>query len=184
MSTSRAGSGSRTRSLVSMITGAGAPVIATDTSLIAVRTALVWVFTYYGAGKLFGAFHGPGLHRTAVYFASTAHLRPGEFFAVLGGVVEFGGALALAFGLGSRLAGLALLGDQTMAMITVTWRNGINSLSDHPGYEFNLTLCALALVIVVWGAGRLSLDAMIDRRLGGETTPSRPPSGNEYGHAT
>lgn len=138
---------------------------AGDLALIVVRMVLAWIFTYYGAGKLFGWFHGPGLHRTAVYFAHTAHLHPGTFFALLGGVIEFAGALGVALGLGTRLAGLVLAGDQVMAIITVTGVNGINSLSDHPGYEFNLTLCALSLVLVVFGAGRLSLDAVTQRRV-------------------
>jgi putative oxidoreductase len=136
-----------------------------DLALAAVRVALAWIFTYYGAGKLFGWFNGPGLHRTALYFAGTAHLHPGMFFAVLGGVIEFGGALSMALGLCTRLAGLALVGDQVMAMITVTWVNGINSLTNHPGYEFNMTLCVLALVVVVFGAGRLSADAVAQRYL-------------------
>jgi putative oxidoreductase len=137
----------------------------TDVAAVAVRVALVWIFIYYGAGKLFGAFNGPGIHRTALFMSDTAHLHPGGFFAVLGGVIEFGGALALAFGLVSRLAGLALLGDQVMAMITVTWTHGINSLTATPGYEFNLALAAMALVIVSIGAGRLSMDAVIGRHL-------------------
>jgi putative oxidoreductase len=139
--------------------------LATDVALTAIRIVLAWIFLYYGAGKLFGAFNGPGLHRTAVYFANTAHLHPGEFFAVVGGVIEFGGALALALGLGSRLAGMALFGDQVMAMITVTWANGINSLTNNAGYEFNMALAVLALAVVVFGAGRLSIDAVIERRL-------------------
>jgi len=98
----------------------------TDELLIVVRIVLAWIFLYYGAGKLFGAFNGPGLHATALFFSNTAHLHPGGFFAVLGGVIEFGGAVALIFGLGARLAGLALVGDMIMAMITVTWTNGIN----------------------------------------------------------
>ncbi len=59
-----------------------------------------------------------------------------------------------------------------MAMITVSWVNGINSLSATPGYEFNLALAAMALVIVGLGAGRLSLDAahrappLVDRPIG------------------
>ena len=136
-----------------------------DIALVGARVVLAWIFTYYGAGKLFAWFHGPGLHRTAVYFAATAHLRPGMFFAVLGGVIEFGAAWCVALGLFTRLASLALVGDQILAMITVTWANGINSLSNTPGYEFNLTLVALALVMVVFGAGRLSGDALWARRL-------------------
>ena len=76
----------------------GAPA---DFALLAARIALAWIFIYYGAGKLFGWFNGPGIHRTALYFSQTAHLHPGGFFAVLGGVIELGGGIALALGLGS-----------------------------------------------------------------------------------
>jgi len=155
----------RATSWATRIVGGSPSRLGTDVALVAVRVALVWIFTYYGAGKLFGAFHGPGLHRTALYFADTAHLHPGAFFAAAAGVIELGGALLLALGLAARLAGLALLVDQVMAMITVTWVNGINSLSATPGYEFNVTLCVLAVVVLTLGAGRLSVDHLIERRL-------------------
>jgi putative oxidoreductase len=153
------------RSLVGLLFRTEPSVPGTDIAVVPVRIALVWIFVYYGAGKLFGAFNGPGIHQTALFFSNTAHLRPGGFFAVLGGIIEFGGAVALAVGLVSRLAALALFGDQVMAMITVSWAHGINSLSATPGYEFNLALAAMALVIVGLGAGRLSLDAVIARHL-------------------
>ena len=154
----------RGRSLVSMIFTTRPSSRASDLALAAVRIALAWIFIYYGAGKLFGAFNGPGIHRTALFFSNTAHLHPGGFFAVLGGTIEFGGAIALALGVFSRLAGLALFGDQVMAMITVTWTNGINSESLTPGYEFNMALAVMALVIVFLGPGRASVDALIERR--------------------
>ena len=138
---------------------------ASDAALGAVRVGLAWIFVYYGAGKLFGAFNGPGLHNTALFFSNTAHLHPGGLFAVLGGVIEFGGAIAMALGLCSRLAGLALFGDQVMAMITVTWANGINSESLTPGYEFNVALAVMALVVILLGPGRVSLDGLIERKL-------------------
>ena len=155
----------RGRALLTMIFTTRPRARSSDLALAALRVALAWIFVYYGAGKLFGAFNGPGLHNTALFFSNTAHLHPGGFFAVLGGVIEFGGAIAMALGLGSRLAGLALFGDQVMAMITVTWVNGINSESLTPGYEFNLALAVMALVIVFLGPGRVSIDALIERRL-------------------
>jgi putative oxidoreductase len=136
-----------------------------DAALIAVRIVLAWVFIYYGAQKLFGAFSGLGLHGTSLYFAHTAHLRPGGLFAVLGGVTEFGGGIAMALGFCSRLAALALLGDQIMAMITVTWATGFGSLNRGAGYQFNLALVALTIVVVALGAGRPSLDSVIASRL-------------------
>ena len=155
------------RALLATILSSRTADLPADLALIAVRTALAWIFIYYGAGKLFGWFNGLGIHRTALYFSHTAHLHPGEFFAVLGGVVEFGGGIALALGLGARLAGIALFGDMVMAMITVTWANGINSESLTPGYELNMALGVLALVIAVFGAGRFSIDALAKRRIAG-----------------
>ena len=132
---------------------------------LAARIALAWIFIYYGAGKLFGSFNGPGLHRTALYFSNTAHLHPGGFFAVLGGVIELGAGVALALGLASRLAGIALFGDMVMAMITVTWATGINSQTAPPGYQLNLALAVLALVVAIFGSGRFSLDALLEQHV-------------------
>ena len=158
------------RSVVAAVLSPGAGVLPVDLALVAVRTALAWIFIYYGAGKLFGAFNGPGLHGTALYFSNSAHLHPGGLFAVIGGVIEFGGAIAVALGLATRLAGLALFGDMVMAMLTVTWVNGINSEKLPAGYELNMALAALAAVVVCLGAGRLSIDALVARRLAAAET--------------
>jgi putative oxidoreductase len=148
--------------------------LPTDLALLAARVGLAWIFIWYGAGKLFGAFNGPGIHQTALYFSNTAHLHPGGLFAVLGGVIEFGGGIALALGFASRLAGLALFGDMVMAMITVTWSTGIGSSPpSHPGYQLNIALAVLALVVAFLGAGRFSVDALIERQLTAAGT-SRP----------
>jgi putative oxidoreductase len=150
---------------------------AADIALAAARAALAWIFVYYGAGKLFGAFNGPGLHETSIFFANTAHLHPGGLFAVLGGVIELSGAIAMALGLAARLAGLALFGNMVIAIITVTGANGINSEQVPPGYELNVALGVLALVVALLGAGRYSVDALIERRLTGgaegRITPAR-----------
>jgi len=156
---------SKRRDLVGMVFGVRPSPLPTDLGLLAARVALAWIFIYYGAGKLFGAFNGPGIHNTALYFSNTAHLHPGGFFAVLGGLIEFGSGLAMAVGLLARLAGLALFGDMVMAMITVTWATGINSSNPPPGYQLNLALAVLALVVALLGPGRFSFDALIHRRL-------------------
>jgi putative oxidoreductase len=153
------------RTVLGAVVSTRAEPSALDWALIVARIALAWIFIYYGAGKLFGWFNGPGIHGTALYFSQTAHLHPGGLFAVLGGLIEFGGGVALAVGLFSRLAGVALFGDMVMAMITVTWATGINSRSNPPGYQLNLALGVLALVVAILGSGRFSLDALIERRV-------------------
>ncbi len=155
----------KSRDLVGMVFSVRPTSLQADLGLLAARVALSWIFIYYGAGKLFGAFNGPGIHSTALYFSNTAHLHPGGFFAVLGGLIEFGSGLAMAVGFLSRLAGLALFGDMVMAMITVTWATGINATNPPPGYQLNLALAVLALVVALLGAGRFSLDAVVHRWL-------------------
>jgi putative oxidoreductase len=150
-----------------------------DCGLLVARIVLAWIFVYYGGGKLFGWFNGPGLHGTSIYFSQSAHLHPGGFFAVLGGVIELFGGVAVGLGLFSRLAGVALFGDMVMAMITVTWATGINSHTAPPGYQLNLALAGLALVVAFLGSGRFSLDAEVERvlsgRNGGTGEPHRHP---------
>ena len=116
--------------------------------------------------------------KSATYFANTAHLHPGELFAVLGGIIEFGGGIALALGLFSRLAGVAIFGDMMIAIITVTWANGINATGGTSGYELNLALGFLALVPGVFGSGRFSIDAELERRLQkADATPAAERAG-------
>jgi len=155
----------RSRALFEALLSTRTATFPADVALIAARTALAWIFIYHGARRLFGWFNGPGLHASGQYFAHTAHLHPGELFAILGGVIEFGGGIALVFGLASRLAGAAIFGDMMMAIITVTWANGINATGTKSGYELNLALGVLALVVAIFGAGRFSVDALLERRL-------------------
>jgi putative oxidoreductase len=155
----------RARSLLAAVLSTRTAPLPADLALVAARIALAWIFIYYGAGKLFGSFNGPGLHGTALYFSNTAHLHPGGFFAVVGGVIELGSGVALTLGLASRLAGVALFGDMVMAMITVTWATGINNQTTPPGYQLNLALGVLALVVAIFGSGRFSLDALIERHV-------------------
>lgn len=150
---------------------------AVDVAFLTVRIALAWVFIYYGAAKLFGAFPGAGPHgidQTALFMSQTAHLRPGTFFAVLGGVIELGGGIAMAVGFCTRLAGLALFGDMVLAMITTTWTTGINSVTSPPGYQVNLALAVLALVALLGGAGRFSVDALLARTIGAGANVGAP----------
>lgn len=145
---------------------------ARDLALLVVRIGLAWIFVYHGAGTLFGAFGQPGIHGHAVFFATVAHLHPGTFFAVLSGIIEFFGGLAVGVGVLGRVAAAGLVGDMVIAMVTVTWRNGIVSNAAGSGYELNVALAALALVIVIMGTGRYSLDVALRSQLERVRAPS------------
>jgi putative oxidoreductase len=164
--------GSRIRWLIATVLSTRTAPTVADVGLLIVRLTLAFIFIYHGSRRLFGWFDGPGLDSSADYFAHTAHLHPGMFFAVMGGSIEFFGGIALALGLFSRLAGLAIFGDMMMAIITVTHGDGFNSTAG-AGWELNMALGVLALVPAFFGSGRFSLDALLERRLlrGAEPSP-------------
>lgn len=164
---------SRVRTGLTALLSPQTAALPADVALVVARIALAWIFVYHGSRRLFGWFDGPGIHASAQFFEQTAHLHPPTFFAVLGGVIELGGAVALVFGLFSRVAGAAIFADMMMAILTVTWANGINATGTKSGYELNLALGVLALVVAVFGAGRVSIDARLARRL---SARSRPPT--------
>lgn len=164
------------RALALLRTTRDAPA-SRDIALFAARVGLAWIFVYHGAGTLFGAFGGSGVHPQAVYFAHVAHLRPGTFFAVLGGIIECFGGAAVGLGILGRLAAAGLVGDMVIAMITVTFGHGIIGNSTGSGYELNVALAALALVVAIMGTGRLSLDALLRRLIKREAPVSPRQSG-------
>jgi putative oxidoreductase len=164
------------RRLLAMLFSTRTAPLAADCALIVARTVLAWIFVYHGARRLFGWFDGPGLHQSADYFAHTVGLRPGVVFATLGGTIEFFGGIALAFGLLARIAGAAIFGDMMIAIVTVTWSNGINATGGKSGYELNLALGVLALMVAFFGAGRVSVDALLERRVLATRPPARAES--------
>jgi len=136
---------------------------STDVALLIARIALAWIFIYHGAGTLFSAFGGQGIHGMSIYFASTAHLHPGTFFAVLSGITEFFGGIAVGVGVLGRFAAVGLFGDMVIAMITVTFKNGLESSAAGSGYEINIALAALAAAVVLLGTGRLGVGFLVQR---------------------
>ncbi len=127
-----------------------------DVASLLLRAMIGVVFIAHGSQKLFGAFGGGGLDATANAMAGNG-LRPGVFFAILGGISEFGGGLLLLVGLLTPLAGLVITGVMIVAIAVSSGQNGFIA-PDSLGYEYNLVLIAIALTLVIAGPGRLSLD--------------------------
>jgi len=69
------------------------------------------------------------------------------------GITEFGGGIALLFGWQSRLAALANIFAQMVAINKVHKEQGLVN-----GYELNLALIGGLAVIAFGGPGKLSLD--------------------------
>ncbi len=130
--------------------------------LTAVRIIVGIIFIAHGSQKLFGAFGGYGLEGTGQWMASIG-LNPGYLMALLSGSGEFFGGLALLLGLLARPAAAVLVFLLAVAIVSVHLSNGL--FMSNNGYEFALALLGGALAVLIEGAGKLSLDGAIARRL-------------------
>jgi DoxX len=95
------------------------PAVAPLTATLApfaepmVRIAAGLILVPHGAQKLFGWFGGYGLEATGQFFAAKLGL-PASF-ALLAGLIEFGGGLLLAAGLATRAAAALVTGLMAVA---------------------------------------------------------------------
>lgn len=129
---------------------------------LAVRLGAGVVFTAHGAQKLFGAFGGYGLEGTAGWMESIG-LAPGILMALLAGGAEFFGGLFLIAGLLVRPTALVLAITMLVAIVSVHLENGLFIANN--GYEFGLILLAVSIGLAVRGAGSLSIDSIVQKKL-------------------
>ncbi|GGZ14665.1 MULTISPECIES: DoxX family protein [Shewanella] len=116
----------------------------------------------HGSQKLFGMFGGYGLEGTGQWMASIG-LTPGYLMALLAGSGEFFGGLLLLLGLLLRPAAAVVAFTMLVALFTVHIHNGLFMANN--GYEYALTLAAIAVSLVISGAGKVSLDNIIARKV-------------------
>jgi putative oxidoreductase len=135
-------------------------VLATDNGAgaLALRIPVGIIFAAHGAQKLFGWFGGYGLEGTGQFFGSVG-LNPGYLMALLAGLVEFFGGLALVAGVLVRPAAASLSLAMLIAIFAVHWSKGF--FVDKGGYEYALALFAASLSLLFSGAGRFSVDRAI-----------------------
>ncbi|MCC6422707.1 MAG: DoxX family protein [Phycisphaerales bacterium] len=130
-----------------------------DLGLLLIRLVLAAVFIFHGGQKLFGFFDGLGLQGT-VKFMENIQVPMPMASAVVVGIVEFFGGIALALGLLTRLFAFMIAFDMTVAILKV--HHGSFGLPS--GMEFVLMLGVTSLGLALIGPGRLSLDHAIFRK--------------------
>ena len=126
------------------------------------RLALAIIFIPHGAGKLFGWFGGPHLSGIAG-FLGTLGLKPAMFWAVVLGITEFGGGLAMLFGFLTRWAGMGLAIAMAVALVRVHIKWGLAFQGGDGHYDFPLVLLLVALSVMVTGAGKWSAEARMKK---------------------
>ncbi|MEO6875477.1 MAG: DoxX family protein [Opitutaceae bacterium] len=127
--------------------------------LLIVRLYWGWQFFLTGKGKLMN------LDRTSGYFASL-HIPLPKVNAILAGTTELVFGLLFLVGLGGRLVPLPLIGLLVVAYIT-SEQPALHAFFSDPdkflGADPFLFLFA-AVIIFIFGPGKLSLDALLGKK--------------------
>ena len=129
--------------------------------LLAVRLYWGWQFIETGLGKL------SGIGRVVGFFTDLGIPAP-ALNAYFVSALEFGGGLLLILGLGSRLIALPLVVNMLVAYITAD-REALFSIFSSPD-KFTgaapFTFLVASLMALIFGPGNISLDALLQRRIG------------------
>jgi putative oxidoreductase len=126
--------------------------------LLAIRLYWGWQFAETGWGKL------AHLDKVTGYFQSLGIPFP-EFNVILAGSTEFIGGMMLFLGLGSRLICLPLIFTLIVAYLT-TEQDALHSLFSDPDKFVTATpfeFMFAAIIVLVFGPGRFSLDYLIGK---------------------
>ncbi len=120
--------------------------------LLSARLVLAYVFYITGTAKW------KDINSVAEWFASL-HIPMPKLSAYLTASTEITGVVLLILGLGTRFIPLPLIAIMLVAIKTVHWQNGFAARNN--GYETLLYFIVMLFTLIVFGAGKLSIDQLI-----------------------
>ena len=130
------------------------------------RLALGITILPHGAQKLLGLFGGYGYSGTMGFLTTQAGLP--YIIALLVILIEFFGSLFLIFGFLTRIAAVGYIGLFLGVITTVHLENGFfmnwNGNQKGEGFEYFILLFGLALVALISGGGKASVDAALTNK--------------------
>ena len=136
---------------------ATSPTFAT----IPIRLALAIDMIAHGSQKVLGSWGGPGFKAFTSGNTPFGFMKPAWLWLGAAALSELVGGILVGLGFLTRV-GAFFIGCVMLTAITgVHWPNGL--FSANRGYEYPMTLLAMALMLLISGGGQVS----VDRALGG-----------------
>jgi putative oxidoreductase len=137
-----------------------------DFAVTILRLVLGCVFFAHGAQKMLGWFGGYGFAGTMGFFTHQMGIpAPIAFLAIC---AEFFGGLGLIIGFLARIAAFGIICNMIVAVVMVHAPNGLfmNWAGNQKGegFEYHILAIAMALLILVKGAGPLSVDRFLSKK--------------------
>ena len=124
-----------------------------------IRLALGAVMIAHGAQKVLGSFNGPGLETFIAGDTPFGFMRPAWFWLGAAALSELVGGLLVALGLLTRVAAFFIACTMLTAVVGFHLSGGF--FAANSGYEYPLSLLAMALGLLVSGGGHASVDRVL-----------------------
>lgn len=133
-------------------------LIATSSTwfTIPIRLALAAVMIAHGAQKVLGSFGGPGFRTFTSGNTPFGFMRPAWLWLGAAALSELVGGLLIGLGFLTRLAAFLIACVMLTAIIGVHWPGGF--FASTRGYEYPLSLLAMAIALLIAGGGQASID--------------------------
>ena len=121
-----------------------------------IRLTLGAVMIAHGAQKVLGSFDGPGFKTFIAGNTPFIFMRPAWFWLGAAALSELVGGLLVLFGLLTRVAAFFIVCTMLTAIVGFHLTGGF--FAANRGYEYPLSLLAMALALLISGGGQPSVD--------------------------
>lgn len=123
---------------------------------VPIRLALAAVMIAHGAQKVLGSFGGSGFNAFVSGTTPFSFMRPAWFWLAAAAFAEFVGGILVGLGFLTRFAAFLIACTMLTAVVGVHWSGGF--FASNRGYEYPLTLLAMAVALMIAGGGQASVD--------------------------
>jgi putative oxidoreductase len=123
---------------------------------IPIRLALAIVMIAHGSQKVLGSWGGSGFKAFTSGNTPFGFMRPAWLWLAAAALSELVGGVLVGLGFLTRVAAFFISCVMLTAIAGVHWPNGL--FSANRGYEFPMTLLAMALMLLISGGGQASVD--------------------------
>ena len=124
-----------------------------------IRLGLAAVFIAHGSQKVLGAFGGPGFKAFTAGNTPFSFMRPAWLWLGAAALSELVGGFLVGIGFLTRIGAFCISCVMVSAIAGVHWPNGF--FGSNRGYEYPLTLLAMALALLIGGGGQASVDRVV-----------------------
>ena len=133
-------------------------LIATSSTwfTLPIRLALGAVMFAHGAQKVLGSFGGSGFNQFISGNTPFGFMRPAWFWLAAAALSELVGGILVVLGLLTRVAAFFIACTMLTAIAGVHWSGGFFAATR--GFEYPLTLLAMAVALMIAGGGQASID--------------------------